>query len=463
MAVFSIIQKSQLEGAHRLDAEYYQPEYLDCKKKIENFGYKNLGDLLEILTDYHANGSYEVLKRNVQISNEKNFTLMVRSVDLERGDFNTDVRYVTEKAFNFLKKTKISGNEIIIDKIGNTGATYLMPKLNRPVTLGMNLFMLRLKKEIDPEFLYVFLNSRLGKLAISQKITGMNPTSIDKASVRSIKIPIVPKDFSDNISQLVKRVFVLEEESKKVYSQAENLLLEELELKKFKSENELWSVVNLSETKKANRIDADYFQPKYGEILEKIKNHNAIKIGDLADLVGHATQSPYNEAGDIAVLAQTHMKHNMMIDTTTFSNYTKEDLIKKNDKKFILKKGDMLISSAGEPGLTNVWTGDYDGKVIPGSFVTLARIKKEIEPLYAGLFLNTPAGKLQFERYCTGSIQQYVYPVKIKDILIPILPKPIQQKIADLVQQSHEARKEAKQLLEEAKNKVEEMIENGTR
>ena len=100
MAVFSIIQKSQLEGAHRLDAEYYQPEYLDCKKKIENFGYKNLGDLLEILTDYHANGSYEVLKRNVQISNEKNFTLMVRSVDLERGDFNTDVRYVTEKAFN---------------------------------------------------------------------------------------------------------------------------------------------------------------------------------------------------------------------------------------------------------------------------------------------------------------------------------------------------------------------------
>jgi len=36
-----------------------------------------------------------------------------------------------------------------------------------------------------------------------------------------------------------------------------------------------------------------------------------------------------------------------------------------------------------------------------------------------------------------------------------------QQKIAVLVRQSHEARKKAKELLEEAKRKVEEMIEKG--
>ena len=37
----------------------------------------------------------------------------------------------------------------------------------------------------------------------------------------------------------------------------------------------------------------------------------------------------------------------------------------------------------------------------------------------------------------------------------------IQQKIADLVKKSHEARKKSKELLEEAKRKVEEMIEKG--
>lgn len=36
MAVFSYIQKSQLEGALRLDAEYYQPKYLDLTVKLSN-------------------------------------------------------------------------------------------------------------------------------------------------------------------------------------------------------------------------------------------------------------------------------------------------------------------------------------------------------------------------------------------------------------------------------------------
>ncbi|MBT9145152.1 MAG: hypothetical protein DDT42_01022 [candidate division WS2 bacterium] len=34
MVVWSIIQKSQLEGTHRLDAEYYQPEYLEILKNL---------------------------------------------------------------------------------------------------------------------------------------------------------------------------------------------------------------------------------------------------------------------------------------------------------------------------------------------------------------------------------------------------------------------------------------------
>ena len=125
-----------------------------------------------------------------------------------------------------------------------------------------------------------------------------------------------------------------------------------------------------------------------------------------------------------------------------------------------MKNCDILISSAGEPGLTSVWMGDRGQKVIPGSFVTVARLENGAEPLYVGVFLNTVAGKLQFERNYTGSVQQYVYPSKMKDILVPILSEKTQQKIAELVRESHEARKKAKELLEEAKRKVEELIES---
>ena len=39
MITYSIIKKSELEGALRLDAEYYQPEYLNINSKIKNQNY----------------------------------------------------------------------------------------------------------------------------------------------------------------------------------------------------------------------------------------------------------------------------------------------------------------------------------------------------------------------------------------------------------------------------------------
>jgi len=45
---------------------------------------------------------------------------------------------------------------------------------------------------------------------------------------------------------------------------------------------------------------------------------------------------------------------------------------------------------------------------------------------------------------------------------VPLLSEFAQQKIADLVRKSHESRKKSKQLLDEAKRKVEELIESGT-
>ena len=50
MATYSIIQKSQLEGAHRLDAEYYQPEYLHIQKLLSGSSSTLLKDVATITT-----------------------------------------------------------------------------------------------------------------------------------------------------------------------------------------------------------------------------------------------------------------------------------------------------------------------------------------------------------------------------------------------------------------------------
>ena len=52
--VYSIIQKSQLEGAQRLDAEYYQPEYLEFSKRLINLNGVPLGNVAFITDGQHG-------------------------------------------------------------------------------------------------------------------------------------------------------------------------------------------------------------------------------------------------------------------------------------------------------------------------------------------------------------------------------------------------------------------------
>jgi len=66
---------------------------------------------------------------------------------------------------------------------------------------------------------------------------------------------------------------------------------------------------------------------------------------------------------------------------------------------------------------------------------------------------------LQLKKECSGTILTAVPKGSLKNIIIPILPSHIQQKIALFVKQSHEARRRALTLLEVAKKAVEIAIE----
>lgn len=455
---YSIIQKSKLEGAHRLDAEYYQPEFLQVVELIKSRSHKRLGDIISILTDYHANGSYEILRGHVRLSENPDYALMVRAIDLETNDFEDDVRYVSEHAYNFLKKTKLYGNEIIIDKIGNAGEVFLMPDLRRPVTLGMNLFMLRLEADYDPIFVYIFLISKYGKALVYQRITGTVPTSIDKESVRGILIPLPSKRLVQEVRTLIEDHFAAIQKAHDLYIQAEDLLLEEIGLNDFQVEDDLSFIVNLSDVKSVNRIDADYFQPKYQKLVEQIKKHNAKLLGDLILMKKgfEPGSEAYQEEGKVFIRVSSLSKFGL---EDKDQKYLNDDLYGNLEHEYKPEVGEILLTKDATQGTAYVIKEPIEG-IISGGILRL-KIKDDIDSEYLALCINSIIGQWQAERDAGGSIITHWKPEQIKNLLIPILPKPIQQKIADLVRKSHEARKKSEELLEEAKRKVEEMIEVG--
>lgn len=169
-----------------------------------------LGNLIEFLSDYHANGSYEVLKKHVVLKEQKDYACMIRATNFEKGNFDDLMIYIDEDAYNFLSKTKLYGNEILISKIGNAGSVYFMPKLDRPCSLAMNLFMLRFNENlVHSKYIYYFLISSYGEKAIQQYVRGVATKSIDKKSVRNIFIYLPSFDEQLEIVKKIEKYFDL--------------------------------------------------------------------------------------------------------------------------------------------------------------------------------------------------------------------------------------------------------------
>lgn len=219
--------EKNLQNAKELFESYLQNVFVRIGEGWEE---NEFGKVIELLTDYHANGSYKTLKANVDLKKTEDYAWMIRSTDFE-NDFKNDKRYVTKKSYDFLKKSKIFGDEIIISKIGNAGKVYLMPKINRPCSLAMNLFLIRLnKKKCLSEYVYRYLNSKSGQEQIKSRILGTATKTITKDNVRSIKIPF-PKSLIEQ-EDIVKKLNALSEQTKKLEAIYRQKLADLEELKK---------------------------------------------------------------------------------------------------------------------------------------------------------------------------------------------------------------------------------------
>ena len=160
-----------------------------------------LGELLEVLTDYHANGAYEKLKENVELLNEPNYAAIIRTTNFEQDNFDTSLKYINKHAYNFLKKSKVYAGDLIMNKIANAGSCYLMPELGMPVSLAMNLFLLRINKlKANPSYVYLYL--KLNEGYVKSFANGSVTKTITKEAVRNLEIVLPSRKVQDDVVEI---------------------------------------------------------------------------------------------------------------------------------------------------------------------------------------------------------------------------------------------------------------------
>lgn len=166
-----------------------------------------LNEQLDLMTDYVANGSFESLRNNVDVSDDRDFAYYVRLYDLRLGLGHPTQKYVNETTFRFLKKTSLREKDILMANIGaNVGEAFILPPLEMPATLAPNMIMFRSKSQIDAKFLYYYLRSGLGKKMVSLAISGSGQPKINKTDLKQILSLSPPHDEQVKIANLVSSI-----------------------------------------------------------------------------------------------------------------------------------------------------------------------------------------------------------------------------------------------------------------
>ncbi len=449
---YSIVKLSEVRESSNdfsIHSEAFLPKIINIRRNLIKKGFSKLGKFAKYIKSGHQ-----------PLYNSDGEIPVIRPVNVrDDGINNTRQEFVTEEfMFNNLQGV-VGYNDVLLNcsGVGTLGRCAIYKKDEKSF-LAIDTLIIKNLIDINPDFLYVYLNTKFAQAQINSLYKGTSgiihlyPDSVKQILIKPLKI-------QNTIATLVNKSHQLKEQAKDLYQQAEELLLEELDLVSFKPKHKLSYIKNFAETQEAKRFDAEYFQPKYEELEEKIKSYKGgfSTLGEEFDVVNGRTPISYcDTVSDIQVLKTKQIRS----DAINYSSlsYTKKYLV-----DTILEDKDILFASMGVGSLGRTaifYNFETNLPTAVDSTVKIFRKNGDILPEVAQLFLNLRYIQVYIYRYIVGSTG--IISIKnesIENLKLPIVKDSTQQSISHNIYKSHLCKQQAKHLLEVAKRAVEIAIE----
>jgi len=379
-----------------------------------------LVEVLDLMTDYVANGSFASLRKNTTVFDNKEYAFYVRLFDLRRGLGHDSQKYVNKSTYNFLNKSFLVGNEILIANIGaNVGESFLMPIINTPATLAPNMIELKLNYKIMiPLFCFNYLKSHVGLSELDKVIEGSGQPKINKTKLKTIKIPLPPLTQQKKIAKILSTT---DNKIEAITKQIEKAEMVKKGLMQRLLSNESWEEIVLEKLLSfKNGVNAS--KEQYGK---------GYKFINVLDIINNLT-----------------IKHNDIIGSV--------DISEKDFELYKVKYGDILFQRSSETreevGQSNVYL-DKENFAVFGGFVIRGTAKEEYNPLFMNYLLKIPSIRKQITSKSGGSTRYNIGQNSLNQVLIPFPPLKEQKKISTILTKADQkieilkAKKEQYQIL----------------
>lgn len=454
ISVLKLSEAQKDNESKRIDSEFFKKEYFDAMETIQLNQVEYLGDNMKFNSRY-SQPKYDETSKMKVINSQ-----YIRNEYIDYENAKSGYGKIVPKESVLINATGV----------GTLGRVFInILDFDFSIDSHINVIVVKNKTYLNPYFLTIFLQSYYGQIQIIRYYSGTSgQIEIYPRDFNYFKIPILPIEFQLEIQNLVKDSHKALEESKELYKKAEETLYLELGLD---PKNPLQSLLDSKidhSTKSLNisirtlkesflktgRLDSEYYQSKYEDIEKFIKSYPN----------GYDSFSNIINNKDTNFTPKNNENYNYIELANIGNNGNINEPISDLGKNLptrarrIVSNGDVIISSIeGSLSSCALITQEFNKHLVSTGFFVLNSKLLNGETLL--VMFKSQIFQEYLKKFPSGTILCAINKEELSKIFIPKIDPTTQEKIAKYIQESFNLRKKSKQLLDNAKIKVEEQIQ----
>jgi restriction endonuclease S subunit len=449
MAVWTSIQLSDIRSGFRIDAEFYKEEYIQKDHELLKLKRSSLGHLAKVTDGEH--GSVKFVSSGIKYLTAEN---------VKQGYVDFDgVRFVGQEVDQRNARARVNVGDVLISIKGTLGEVGVAEMQLLPANMNRDVAIIKpFSSAPSGHYISAFLRSSYGAYQLAREGSGGVQQMITLERLRGIQIPLISDNGVNLVTHKYQQAQIKRQESIDLYTQAQQILESELGLDTLHFDKPVGYTALFSELELSRRFDSEHYYPAFDNLKDQLPKHvQLVPLGSVLTCCQRGKQPIYSASG-LPVLNSKHILENKI--TLEGNRHAKPTSV----TGLQIQYGDVLINGTGRGTIGR--TAPYlvsEHQAIPDNHVTILR-SSTLDPAYLSFYLNSLAGKLQVEKYQRGSSGQLeLYPFDIRKFQVWEAPQPIQQEIRRLYDQATESARQSKQLLDQAKSRVEQIIEEAVK
>lgn len=444
--------------ASRIDAEYYQQHFIEAQSRLKTVHCVPFHTLWK-----ESFRIYMGIKGYDGVADSHKFTPYLRPVDIDDIGF-INFEHLGWCEANWLKDYGEQGtakpNDLIVEVKGNTRKVAVLPA-TVPVNciVSGSAWRIQISEKADRHFVKAFLLSETGQLLKRRQISNSIIPWIDPGAFKNLAIPLPDPKIQAYIGDKVRLAEKCREMAQTKRSQIEYRLEQHahksditalLSAKPQPSHNIEAKIIN-------DRLDAEFYQPHYLDLVQIIQARPYQKLGDVIQLPIKGVQPEYDSTGTVPALTGTDIDP-YRLDLEGASRVNLEWA--KGKTKALAVSNEILFTVTGPPLGEAAVVHSFQAPLVINSHVARIKTRQSFPyPFYLAALMNSIIVSAQVYRYCKGVRQKELYPEDIMQFVIPEVDIEIVRQINNLGYAADFLEYRASGLIREAIAEVENLIE----